>query len=558
MKITDIKTYVLNTTSVFVRIYTDEGIEGVGECSPVVQSDVTAVYVQKALKPLLIGKDPRDTNRLWDDMYFGTFKIGGMGAGPNAISGVDIALWDIKAKAANMPLYQLMGGATKKTFKMYKSIGGGSRDTAEEMRQKVEDGYNQGFRAFKIRMDWQYHQDKRLKGDLEMFRVCREWLPDDVPLSFDVNNGYSVSAAISQGKEFEKLGIYHYEEPVLPYNYKGLREVAGAGEAVRFFERYSTRSIFGGQGGLQNFHVRLNVAYLLGELVVRKGDPSKGIPDSRYTDAANPLCDVVNETRQLDAIKVVAVRNLVRLMRTGEPDAGFDLRLRVAESFAKELKRPFQQSLVRQRANSHLQHIWYQEVLVEGLAGVGILVNKQAEPFVETVLAGVMADSNRHFLVRTAAAKALGRAPLGGAFDDGLRSYQLVELAGQMSAAYNKSPGAGYWPRSFQRLYFAFKAINKSELTVAGKPAGLLGQVATARLQDAYRQIVPLVAHVIVQPTAAADGKLYFQAISSETLKPLTDWLAENRPANYKPAQPTTTVPTAPTTAPAAKSSKGT
>ncbi len=339
---------------------------------------------------------------------------------------------------------------------------------------------------------------------------------------------------------------------------QGLREVAGAGEAVRFFERYSTRSIFGGRGGLQNFHVRLNVAYLLGELVVRKGDPSKGIPDSRYTDAANPLCDVVNETRQLDAIKVVAVRGLVRLMRTGEPDAGFDLRLRVAESFAKELKRPYQQSLVRQRANSHLQHIWYQEVLVEGLAGVGILVNKQAEPFVETVLADVMADSNRHFLVRTAAAKALGRAPLGGAFDDGLRSYQLVELAGQMSAAYNKSPGAGYWPRSFQQLYFAFKAINKSELTVAGKPAGLLGQVATARLQDAYRQIVPLVAHVIVQPTAAADGKLYFQAISSETLKPLTDWLAENRPANYKPAQPTTTVPTAPTTAPAAKSSKGT
>ena len=310
---------------------------------------------------------------------------------------------------------------------------------------------------------------------------------------------------------------------------QGLRDQgAGAGEAVRFFERYSTRTIFGGQGGLQNFHVRLNVAYLLGELVVRKGDPSKGIPDSRYTDAANPLCDVVNETRQLDAIKVVAVRSLVRLMKTGEPKAGYELQLRVAESFAKELKRPFQQSLVRQRANSHLQHIWYQEVLVEGLAGVGILVNKQAEPFVETVLADVMADSNRHFLVRTAAAKALGRAPLGGAFDDGLRSYQLVELAGQMSAAYNKSPNAGYWPRSFQRLYFAFKAINKSELTVAGKPAGLLGQVATARLQDAYRQIVPLVAHVIVQPTAAADGKPYFQTISSETLKPLTDWLAEN------------------------------
>ena len=86
--------------------------------------------------------------------------------------------------------------------------------------------------------------------------------------------------------------------------------------------------------------------------------------------------------------------------------------------------------------------------------------------------------------------------------------------------------------------------------------AGLLGQVATARLQEAYRQIVPLVAHVIVQPTVGADGKQYFQPISSETLKPLTDWLAENRPANYKPLVPSTT--TAPTSTPAPKSTKGT
>ncbi len=336
---------------------------------------------------------------------------------------------------------------------------------------------------------------------------------------------------------------------------EGLRDVKGAGEAVRFFERYSTRSIFGGQGGLQNFHVRLNVAYLLGELVVRKGDPAKGIPAARYTDAAYPLCDVINEPRQLDAIKVVAVRGLVRLMQTGQPDAPYDLRLRVAECFVNQLKRPFQRDPVRQRVDHHLQHIWYQEVLVEGLAGVGIMVNKQAQPFVEIELAGVMADPNRHFLARTAAAKAIGRAPLA-AFDDGLRSYQLVELAGQMSAAYNKAPTSGFWPRCFQQLYFAFKAVNKDELTVAGKPAGLLGQVSTASVQDAYRQVVPLVAHVIVQPTVAADGKQYYQAISSETLKPVTDWLTEKRPANYKPSQPSAT--TSPTSTPSPKSNKGT
>jgi len=117
-----------------------------------------------------------------------------------------------------------------------------------------------------------------------------------------------------------------------------------------------------------------------------------------------------------------------------------------------------------------------------------------------------------------------------------------------------------YWPRSFQQLYFSFKAINKSDVTVAGKPAGLLGQVGTARLQDAYRRVVPLVAHVIVQPTVTADGKQRFMAISSDTIKPLTDWLTQNRPPNYKPAgQPsTTTAPTStPTTKPKAKAKAG-
>ncbi len=317
-----------------------------------------------------------------------------------------------------------------------------------------------------------------------------------------------------------------------------LKAIKGAEEAVQFYERYSAGSIFGGQAGLQNFHVRLNVAYLLGELISKKGDASKGIPDRRYTPAAATLCDVVDDPRQLDAIKVIAVRGLVRLMRNGLPEPDYDLRLRVAECFVNQLRRPYQRSLVRQRIESHLQHVWYQEVLVEGLADVGILVDKQSRPFVETTLASVLADPQRHFLARTAAAKALGRAPLGSGFDDGLRGYQLAELAGQMAVAYNKMPTAGYWPRCYQQLYFAFKAINKDDVTVAGKPAGLLGQVSTARLQDTYRQIVPLVAHVIVQPVVAADGKERYLPIPSQALEPLADWLGKNRPANYKPVPP--------------------
>ena len=132
----------------------------------------------------------------------------------------------------------------------------------------------------------------------------------------------------------------------------------------------------------------------------------------------------------------------------------------------------------------------------------------------------------------------MGRAPLGSGFDDSLRSYQLAELAGQMALAYNKVPTAGYWSRCYQQLYFAFKAIDKKELTVTGKPAGLLGQVPTSRLQETYLQIVPLVAHVIVQPVVAADGRERFLLIPSQAMTPLAEWLQKNRPANYKPVQP--------------------
>lgn len=100
--------------------------------------------------------------------------------------------------------------------------------TPKEMLSKVETAYEEGFKAVKIRMDWKYKQDVDPKKDLEMFRLCREFLPAEFPLSFDANNGYSVSTAIQQGRKFEDLGIYHFEEPVAPTNYEGIRDVADA------------------------------------------------------------------------------------------------------------------------------------------------------------------------------------------------------------------------------------------------------------------------------------------------------------------------------------------
>ena len=227
MKIADIRAYPLKTRTALVRVFTDDGIEGIGECSPM-NVAVMCHFVETVLRPLVLGKNPLDVERLWDAMYFGTYKLGTEGTQPRAISGVDIALWDIKAKAAGMPLYRLLGGAVRTTFTMYKSIGGGGDMTPGQMLAEVRKAHEQGFRAVKIRMDWRYQQDVDPAKDLEMFRLCRELLPASTPLSFDANNGYSVSTAIRQGRKLEELGAYHFEEPVSPTNYAGIRAVADA------------------------------------------------------------------------------------------------------------------------------------------------------------------------------------------------------------------------------------------------------------------------------------------------------------------------------------------
>jgi len=228
MKITDVRTYPILDRTALVRIFTDEGIEGIGECSPM-NVKVMCHFVEAALKPVIVGKDPMDIEQLWNEMFLRTYKLGVMGTQPSCIAGVDIALWDIKGKATGMPVYKLLGGAARTTFRMYKSIGGGAAVEPEEMLERVQQAHEEGYTAIKIRMDWgPYRQDRSPAKDLRMFQLAREYLPDTTLLSFDANNGYSLSTAIRQGRLFEQMNIYHFEEPVPQYDYEGIRRVADA------------------------------------------------------------------------------------------------------------------------------------------------------------------------------------------------------------------------------------------------------------------------------------------------------------------------------------------
>ena len=128
-----------------------------------------------------------------------------------------------------MPLSALMGGAARNDIPLYWSQGNGWKKTPEQMLRDVQRGYEQGFRFFKVRMDWRdYRQDANPENDFAIFKMAREWLPDDCPLGFDANNAYSVSTAIMQGKRLQDMGCSHFEEPLPQYDLPGLKQVVDA------------------------------------------------------------------------------------------------------------------------------------------------------------------------------------------------------------------------------------------------------------------------------------------------------------------------------------------
>ncbi len=142
---------------------------------------------------------------------------------------IDVALWDLLGKETGQPVYNLMGGAARTTIPLYWSTGSGWKFTPQEMLDIVKVGFDMGFEAFKIRMDWKgWRQDANPTKDYEMFKLVREFLSEGQYLGFDANNGYSVSTAIQQGRKFEELGIDHFEEPLPNWDLPGLKQVADA------------------------------------------------------------------------------------------------------------------------------------------------------------------------------------------------------------------------------------------------------------------------------------------------------------------------------------------
>jgi L-alanine-DL-glutamate epimerase-like enolase superfamily enzyme len=224
MRITEIRADTLSIGPTIVRVFTDEGVVGLSELGWQ-DPAIFRGHLDRVIRPQLIGQDPHQPGRLWERLVAGTREL--PYPTTTSFAGViDIALWDLLGKTAGLPIHALLGGAARLDIPLYWSVGAGFEKTPGKMVADVMRGHDQGFGAFKIRMDWGTLQpDVDPAKDLEMARQVRAALGPDAWLGFDANRGYTVGTAIRQGRVLEELGVAHFEEPLPEHDMAGLREV---------------------------------------------------------------------------------------------------------------------------------------------------------------------------------------------------------------------------------------------------------------------------------------------------------------------------------------------
>ena len=224
MKIVDMKLYMVKPRWLFLKIETDEGITGWGE--PVVEG--RAATVKTAVEELgyyLIGKDPIKIEDHWQVRYRGGFYRGGPVL-MSAISGIDQALWDIKGKYYNAPVYELLGGACRDKIKVYSWIGGDRpSEVVEAAREKME----AGFTAVKMNATEEMHyidSFKKIDNVLSRIAALREAFGYELDIAVDFHGRIHKSMAKVLARELDAFKLMFIEEPVLPENNEALREIA--------------------------------------------------------------------------------------------------------------------------------------------------------------------------------------------------------------------------------------------------------------------------------------------------------------------------------------------
>ncbi len=253
MKITDVKTFVVDcfrTNWVFVKVYTDEGIAGVGEGTLEYKEHALEGAVEH-LKNYLLGKDPRNIERLYHDIYRDAYWRGGAVL-MSALSAVECALWDILGKSLGVPVYTLLGGKANEDCRIYVNGWFAGAKTLREFAEKAKIAVKKGVTAMKwdpFGKSYLQISNADLTNALDCVAAVREAVGDKIDLLIEGHGRFDVPTGIKIAKELEQFKPMWFEEPVPPNNLEALKAVRdkspvaiSAGE--RLYTRFDYNELF--------------------------------------------------------------------------------------------------------------------------------------------------------------------------------------------------------------------------------------------------------------------------------------------------------------------------
>lgn len=206
----------------FVEVATEGGHRGLGFSYSKRAGGPGQFAHARELADVLIGEDPHDIDRLWTKLAWAGASVGRSGLATQAIAAFDIALWDLKARRAGLPLAKLLG-AHRDSVRTYNTSGGFLHTPIEEVKDNAVEALERGIGGIKIKVgqpDW--------RADLARVSAVREFLDPDVPLMIDANQQWDRATALRMGRIFDEFGLTWIEEPLNAYDTDGHAALARA------------------------------------------------------------------------------------------------------------------------------------------------------------------------------------------------------------------------------------------------------------------------------------------------------------------------------------------
>jgi L-alanine-DL-glutamate epimerase-like enolase superfamily enzyme len=206
----------------FAEVASEQGHHGIG-FSYSKRAGGPAQYAHaKEVAENLLGEDPSDIGKLYDKLLWAGASVGRSGVATQALAAIDIALWDLKARRADLPLAKLLG-AHRDSVRTYNTTGGFLHVPIEEVKARASQSLADGIGGIKIKVG-----QPDLKEDLRRLAAVREHLGDDVPLMVDANQQWDRPTALRFGRAVEDLGLVWIEEPLDAYDAEGHAQLAAA------------------------------------------------------------------------------------------------------------------------------------------------------------------------------------------------------------------------------------------------------------------------------------------------------------------------------------------